>query len=94
MKKKILFPKDIPIWGEGMFAKRDIKNGEHVAYYAGMMQNNTNERPIFPNNMTEEQMWERLSCQYLWLFKQWFKWKSEKKKEREREKEKEREMRN
>ncbi len=40
--------------GEGMFAKRNISKGEQIAYYSGIIFNDT-ETPIFLANMTAEE---------------------------------------
>ncbi len=42
--------------GEGLFAKRDISSGEHIAYYAGMTFDEASH-PFFHDNQTEEEMY-------------------------------------
>ena len=41
--------------GDGLFAKRDIKQGEVISYYNGLIFNVT-EQIIFTDNMTTETM--------------------------------------
>ena len=40
-------------YGQGLFAKRDLEVGEHIAYYSGFTYNDT-EFPAFPSNLTDE----------------------------------------
>ena len=49
-----VFIRDVDGMGEGLFAKRDFRAGEQVAYYAGFMYNVT-EQPVFPDNLTDEE---------------------------------------
>jgi hypothetical protein len=42
---------------DGVFAKRDIKKGELILYYSGVIFNPQKD-PIFFNNQTEEEKYE------------------------------------
>ena len=53
--QKLIYVRDVPGKGEGLFAKRNIAKGEQVAYYAGFKYNNTRDA-VFYDNQTEAEM--------------------------------------
>jgi hypothetical protein len=54
-ERRTVYLREIQGKGEGVFAKRNITTGEHIMYYAGLVQNVT-ERPMFFTNQTMEDM--------------------------------------
>lgn len=53
-EKRTVYVADSPM-GEGIYAKRDIVETEMIAYYNGFIYNVT-EEPMFPENLTSEEM--------------------------------------